>query len=79
MTLTWGVTEGSAEIHDWLGLFSENDEKKPLRHCYVKYNKVKFTAYRMGLRTMPMPPIDGSCRTYECVMKGVGAPQNFDV
>ena len=40
VTLTWGVTEGTAEFHDWLGLFSENDDKKPLRHCYVKTNKV---------------------------------------
>jgi hypothetical protein len=39
VTLTWGVTEGTAEFQDWLGLFQENDEKKPLRHCYVKNNK----------------------------------------
>jgi hypothetical protein len=39
ITLTWGVTEGSAEFHDWLGLFHESDDKKPLRHCYVKGNK----------------------------------------
>jgi hypothetical protein len=38
--VTWGVTEGTAEFHDWLGLFAENDDKKCLRHVYVKTNKV---------------------------------------
>lgn len=40
VTLTWGVTEGYADFHDWLGLFQENDDKKSLKHCYVKSNKV---------------------------------------
>ena len=40
VTLTWGVTEGYADFHDWLGLFQENDDKKALKHCYVKGNKV---------------------------------------
>ena len=38
--VTWGVTEGTADFHDWLGLFVENDPKKCLRHVYVKTNKV---------------------------------------
>ena len=38
--VTWGLTEGTAEFHDWLGLFAENDDKKYLRHVYVKTNKV---------------------------------------
>jgi len=39
VTLTWGVTEGTAEFQDWLGLFQENDEKRPLLFVYVKNNK----------------------------------------
>ena len=55
VTLTWGVTQGAAEFHDWLGLFSETDEKKCLRHSYAK------GCHRGGTWVVEAPPDGGRC------------------
>ena len=55
VTLTWGVTQGAAEFHDWLGLFSETDEKKSLRHSYAK------GCHRGGTWVVEAPSDAGRC------------------
>ncbi len=48
LTLTWGVTEGDANIHDWIGLFKENDiDTASLRHVYCKVNRYFLSPFRM--------------------------------
>lgn len=43
ITITWGVVEGDAEWHDWIGMFREkHPESASLRHVYCKASRCVF-------------------------------------
>ena len=52
MTLTWGVTEGDAEIYDWIGLYREEDaDSACIMHKYCKTSRcepVDHSLHRRG-------------------------------